>query len=107
MGEQCGRSEGRRRCDQIHFAQSDKEPLMAVLVGFALGYFFDKLAYKATRPRIADDFSTIRARLPELRRGREETQHFQQAIASEPVPVRANSIGQVAIDVTRLRNAAG
>jgi hypothetical protein len=36
------RSEGRRRCrssrDQIHFAQIDEEPLMAVLVGFALGY---------------------------------------------------------------------
>jgi hypothetical protein len=67
----------------------------------------DKLAYKSTRPRIADDFSTIRARLAELRREREETQHFQEAIASEPVPVRANSFGQVAIAITRLRNAAG
>ena len=34
--------EGRCRCkssrDQIHFAQIDDEPLMAVLVGFASGY---------------------------------------------------------------------
>jgi hypothetical protein len=68
----------------------------------------DKLpAYNPTRPRVADDFSTIRARLAELRREREEVQRVQQAIASEPAPVHANSIGQVAIAITRLRNAAG
>jgi hypothetical protein len=59
------------------------------------------------RPRVADDFKTIRARIEELRREREGAEGAEKAMASEPVPVRVNRIGQVAIAVGRLRNGAG
>jgi hypothetical protein len=59
------------------------------------------------RPRAADDFATIRARMEELRREREGAEGGEKAMASEPVPVRANRIRQVAIAAGRLRNSAG
>ena len=58
------------------------------------------------RPRAADDFKMIRARMEELRREREGAEGAEKAMA-EPVPVRVNRIGQVAIAVGRLRNGAG
>jgi hypothetical protein len=56
------------------------------------------------RPRAADDFATIRVRMEELRREREQVEGAEKAMASDPVPVRANRIGQVAIAAGRLRN---
>ena len=60
-----------------------------------------------TRPRAADDFPTIRARMEELRREREQVERAEEAPPSESVPVRVNRIAQVAIAFVRLRNAAG
>ena len=59
------------------------------------------------RPRAADDFATIRARMEELRRERQQAERAEKARASEPIPVRANRIGQVAIAVGRLGNRTG
>jgi hypothetical protein len=60
------------------------------------------------RPRAADDFATIRARIEELRREREGAEErAEKTRASEPMPVRVNRIGQVAIAIGRLRNTAG
>ena len=60
-----------------------------------------------TRPRAADDFATIRARMEESRRERERPEGAEMVTAPEPVPARASRIGQVAIAVGRSRNAAG
>jgi hypothetical protein len=49
------------------------------------------------RPRAADDFATIRVRMEELRREREQVEGAEKAMASDPVPVRVNRIGQVAM----------
>jgi hypothetical protein len=60
------------------------------------------------RPRAADDFATIRARMEELRRERGEgAEDAEKERASEPLPVRANRIGQVAIAVGRMRDGVG
>jgi hypothetical protein len=57
--------------------------------------------------RAADDFATIRARMEELRREREGAEGAEKERASEPLPVRANRIGQVAIAVGRMRDGVG
>ena len=44
------------------------------------------------RPRVADDFATIRARMEELRRERERAQAPESGLQSEP-PVRPARIG--------------
>ena len=49
-----------------------------------------------SRPRAADDFATIRARMDELRREREQAESEKP---SEHIPVRANRIGRLAIAV--------
>lgn len=59
------------------------------------------------RPRAADDFVTIRARMDELRHERERAERPKKRTAPDPVPVGDNSIGQVSIAVRRLRDAAG
>ena len=48
------------------------------------------------RPRAADDFPTIRARVEELRREREQAEAEKP---SENIPARANGIGRLAIAV--------
>jgi hypothetical protein len=60
-----------------------------------------------SRPRAADDFATIRARMEELRREREGAEGVENPNASEQIPVRANRIGRVAIAVSRSRSLAG
>jgi hypothetical protein len=57
------------------------------------------------RPRVADDFATIRARMEELRQDRERPEHAKK-VPPEPVPAVGNRIGQVSVAVRRLRNAA-
>ena len=57
------------------------------------------------RPRAADDFTTIRARMEELRREREQAE-AEKLMPSEQIPVRANRIGRVAIAVSRSGSAA-
>src|SRR5947207_11848516 len=59
------------------------------------------------RPRAADDFATIRARMEELRREREGGQNAEEALTAEPVPFQVNRIGRVAMAVGRLRRAPG
>ena len=63
--------------------------------------------WNVTRPRAADDFATIRARMEELRLERERAEGAEKPIATEQIPVRVNRIGQVAIAVGRSRSAAG
>jgi hypothetical protein len=55
----------------------------------------------------ADDFATIRARMEELRREREQAEGAEKAMASQPVPVRANRIDQVATPAGGWGNVAG
>jgi len=62
---------------------------------------------KMNKPRAADDIATIRARMEELRRERERAEGAEKERASEPLPVRANKIGQVAIAVGWMRDAIG
>ena len=57
-----------------------------------------------SRPRAADDFATIRARMEELRREREQAE-FERP--SEHIPVRANRIGRLAIAVVGRGARAG
>ena len=47
-----------------------------------------------TRPRAADDFATIRARMEELRREREGAERVEKATASDPERVRVSRVGQ-------------
>ena len=60
-----------------------------------------------TRPRAADDFATIRARLEELRQERERAETGEKAIASAPERARVSRVGQVLIAAGRLRGSAG
>jgi len=53
-----------------------------------------------------DDFTTIRARMEELRREREQAE-AEKPMTSEQIPVRANRIGRVTIAVSRSRSVAG
>jgi hypothetical protein len=57
--------------------------------------------------RAADDFPTIRARLKELRRERENVEGVEDAAAPDPLPVLSDRIALVVIAIPRLRNAAG
>jgi hypothetical protein len=59
------------------------------------------------RPRAADDFATIRARMEELRRERERAETGEKATASDPERVRVSRVGQVLIAAGRLRGSAG
>jgi len=59
------------------------------------------------RPRAADDFTTIRARMEELRREREGAETGEKATASDPERVRVSRVGQVLIAAGRLRGSAG
>ena len=59
------------------------------------------------RPRAANDFATIRARLEELRRERECAEQADDTSEAEPVPIRAGRTGPIAIVIRRLRDAAG
>jgi len=45
--------------------------------------------------------------MEELRRERERAEGAEKERASEPLPVRANRIGQVAIAVGRMRDGVG
>ena len=56
------------------------------------------------RPRTADDFATIRARMEELRREREGAERAEKAKASEQIPVQVNRMGQVSIAIGEKRN---
>jgi hypothetical protein len=59
------------------------------------------------RPRAADDFATIRARLKELRRERECAGGAEVGSGSDPLRVWGDRIGPVVIAIRRLRNSAG
>ena len=59
------------------------------------------------RPRAADDFAAIRARMEELRREREGAETGEKATASDPQRVRVSRVGQVLIAAGRLRGSAG
>ena len=59
------------------------------------------------RPRAADDFTTIRARMEELRRERKGPETGEKATASDPERVRVSRVGQVLIAAGRLRGSAG
>jgi hypothetical protein len=59
------------------------------------------------RPRAADDFATIRARLEELRREGECAKGAQDRPAPDPLPMPCDRIRVVVIAIRRLRNAAG
>jgi hypothetical protein len=58
------------------------------------------------RPRAADDFATIRARLNELRRERELAERAEKGSPPEP-PSSGGRRGPVAIVIRRLRDATG
>jgi hypothetical protein len=58
------------------------------------------------KPRAADDFPTIRARLEELRRERESVERPDHASSPEPVPIRGERTVPVGIVIRRLRTAA-
>ena len=58
------------------------------------------------RPRAADGFATIRARMEELRRERELAELAKERRPSDQFPVHANRIGHVADAIRRLRDAA-
>jgi hypothetical protein len=57
------------------------------------------------RPRAADDFKVIRARLEELRREREEAGETE--LRSDPPPRRGYGIDPVEISARRSRSASG
>jgi hypothetical protein len=59
------------------------------------------------RPRAADDFATIRARMEKLRREQEGAEDTKKSKVSVQTPVRLNRIGKVAIALTRLRDGVG
>jgi hypothetical protein len=59
-----------------------------------------------TRPRAADDFATIRARMEDLRRERERAVAVEPDLPSQRPAQRSARI-EVGIFVRRLRNAAG
>ena len=58
------------------------------------------------RPRAADDFATIRARMDELRHERERAKPAKKRTAPEPAPAGGNRIAQVSVAICRLRDAA-
>jgi hypothetical protein len=58
------------------------------------------------RPRAADDFATIRARLDELRREREQMDVEEVDLQPKPPARRGDRIDGVMIPVRRLRSAA-
>jgi hypothetical protein len=66
-----------------------------------------RMGGNVTRPRAADDFATIRARLEELRRERDRAETGEKATASDPERVRVSRVGQVLIAAGRLRGSAG
>jgi DNA-binding transcriptional regulator/RsmH inhibitor MraZ len=57
--------------------------------------------------RASDEFATIRARLEELRRDREQAADVEKAMASGRVSVRADRIVHVVIPVRRLNKSTG
>jgi hypothetical protein len=59
------------------------------------------------RPRAADDFATIRARMEELRRERERAEDAEKPRVPTQTSVRVNGIGKVAFAITRLRDGVG
>ena len=59
------------------------------------------------KPRAADDFATIRARLEELRRQREGADDTEKRKVPAQTSVRVNRIAKVAIAITRLRVGFG
>jgi hypothetical protein len=59
------------------------------------------------RPRAADDFATICARLEELRCERNWAERWEDGSAPDPLPMPCDRIGVVVISIRRLRNAAG
>jgi hypothetical protein len=59
------------------------------------------------RPRAADDFATIRARLEELRREGEWAERREDGSAPDSLPMPCDRIGVVVIAIRRRRNAAG
>jgi hypothetical protein len=60
-----------------------------------------------TRPRAADDFATIRARMEDLRRERERAVAVEPDFPSQRPAQRSPRIDPVGVFVPRLRNAAG
>ena len=66
-----------------------------------------RMGGNVTRPRAADDFATIRARMEELRRQREQAETGEKATASDPERGRVSRVGQVLIAAGRLRGSAG
>jgi hypothetical protein len=59
------------------------------------------------KPRAADDFPTIRARLEELRRERECVEQRDEPLSPRPVPIRAGRTGTMAMAIRRLRTRCG
>jgi hypothetical protein len=60
-----------------------------------------------SRPRAADDFATIRARMEDLRRERERADVGEADLPSGSATRRGDRLGPVVISVRRLRDAAG
>ena len=58
------------------------------------------------RTRVADDFTTIRARMEELRRNRVGTKPANEHRASRVEPIRGGRIRPVEIAIRQLRRAA-
>ena len=59
------------------------------------------------RPRAADDFATIRARMNELRREQEGAKEIKKSKVPAQTAVRVNRIAKVAIAIARLRDGVG
>jgi len=59
------------------------------------------------RPRAADDFAAIRARMEELRQEGERPKRAKKKRAPQLAPVGRSRIGQVSLANHRLRNVAG
>jgi hypothetical protein len=58
------------------------------------------------KPRAADDFPAIRARVVELRRERDCAQQCDEPLSPRPVPIREGRNGTIAMAIRRLRIAA-
>jgi hypothetical protein len=59
-----------------------------------------------TRPRAADDFATIRARMEELRREREAVRFTESELQSDP-PMRSARIGDIGRSARSARGQDG
>jgi hypothetical protein len=59
------------------------------------------------RPRAADDFATIRARMKELRHEREGVEAPEPRVPSETPPRSATRVRPVEISIRGWKNAAG